>query len=308
MRLPSHSIADPSWRARLLLATTRLRVLFSLPDIHRALAQDALMAEITPTLRTPDLLLHEDSLLSEWSDLRPEAAAIASASAAKIETACRKLKLSESAIAYRVRLNLAAHRKLDAALVGDEVCAPCAWFLGEPHIEVGLSDGTTLKAGCTRLANYYDGANAKSEASIARLKNSKIVSEAEAALFPLLPQGGDLEEFNRAYLSWREMDKMREFEVTQKYPLFCRSLPLPFSGAEPPPGYIIRFDQDVLRAVGADLNTTSMAGFSPYMAKTFADYCRNHTERLEQLMKNVSTLAMEHLVRHLRDVQVDPVQ
>lgn len=304
MKLPAHSIADPAWRARLLLATTRLRILFAMDDVHRALAQDALMAEITPVLRTPDLLEHESSLITEWSEERPEAAAVAMASASKLEQACRKQHLTPEAEEYRIRLHLAAHRRLDAAMVGDEVCAPCHWFLGEPHVDVDLSDGTSLKVGNTRLANYY-GSAAKSSASIARLGNTTLVSEVEAALFPLIPPGGDLHAFARMFAHWREMEPMRSFEISQKYPLSPRSLPLPFSDGDAPPGYIVRFNQLALRSVGADLSTVAMAGFSPYLAEAFANYCRNHTERLEELSKEIGRLSMDHLVRHLRDVQVD---
>lgn len=304
MKLPSHSISDPAWRARLLLATTRLRVLFSLPDVHRALAQDALMAEITPILRTPNLLEHEMSLITEWSEERPEAAAVAASSASKLEQACRKQYLRSDAEEYRVKLHLAAHRRLDAAMVGDEVCEPCHWFLGEPHLDVDLSDGTVLKVGNTRLANYY-GSSAKSTASVSRLNNKSLVAEVEAALFPLQPAGGGLEQFASMFAQWRDMDDMRQFEISQKYPLFPRSLPLPFSGAAPPPGYVIRFDQPTLHSVGADLSTVSMAGFSPYMAEVFMTYCRSHTDRLEQLMQDIGRLSMDHLVRHLRDVQVE---
>ena len=303
MHLPANSIPDPAWRGRMLLATTRLRILFSLPDVHRALTQDALMAEITPVLRTPDLLEHEQSLLSEWGEERPEAAAVAAASATKIEQACRKLHLPPDAEEYRVRLHLAAHRRLDASMVGDEVCAPCHWFMGEPHIDLELSDDTTLRVGNTRLANYY-GSAAKSAASIARLANPLLIAEVEAALFPPTPPD-DLREFAARYAQWREMDDMRLFEVSQKYPLFPRSLPMPFSDAAPPPGYLIRFDQGVLREVGADLSTVSLAGFSPYLAISFAEYCRKHTERLEALMQEVGRLSLDHLVRHLRDVQVE---
>lgn len=304
MKLPAQSIADPAWRARLLLATTRLRVLFSLDDIRRALTHDALMNEITPILRTPDFLEHEASLVAEWCEERPEAAAVATASAAKLEHACRRAGISREAEEYRLRLHLAAHRRLDAAMVGDEVCSPCHWLLGEPHIDVELSDGPPLKVGCTRLANYY-GSAAKSAASIRRLGNKDLVVEVERALFPLTPDDGDLVKFDRAFTHWREMDPMRRFEMSQKYPLFPRSLPLPFSRGEPPPGYLLRFDVQKLQEVGADLSTVSMAGISPYIAEPFAAYCREHAVRLEELAKDIGRLSLDHLVRHLRDVQIE---
>lgn len=303
MQLPSQTIPDAAWRARLLLATTRLRLLFGLPDIHRALVQDAFMAEITPVLRTPDYLAREEALVGEWSEERPEASGIAHKSAIKVEKACKAAKLSDTATEYRVRLHLAAYRRLDAATTGDEVSAPNHWLLGEPHIVVTLSDGTPIKTGSTRIANYYPSA-AKSSLSLSKLNNQALVREVEVALFPLLPEDGDLDKFGPAFEHWNEMAAMREFECNQKYPLFPRSLPMPFSGAEPPPGYISRFNRDSLGSVGADLSTVSMAGFSPYMAGVFADYCRSHTDALEQRMKAVQQLALDHLVRHLRDVQV----
>ncbi len=303
MKMPLNTVANPRWRAGLLLATTKLRALFALREVHVALVHDEMAQEIQPLLRTPNLLQMEDSLLDEWTELRPSASAIALESVAKVSAACMAAGLPTNVIEHRERLHLAAFRRLDSSVLGNELFSPCPVFLGVPHIEVTLSDKSAFKIGNVDVCNYYPTAATDAQ-SLERLRNADLVAEVERHLWPLLPEDGDLAVYRQNFEDWLELEPLRKFECEQKFPLFPRSWPTPFEGATPPPGYRLRFSMEQLESVGADLHTISLAGFSPYIAEVHWAYCEKHNRRAIELMDKIHDLALEHLVRHLRDVQV----
>jgi len=129
--------------------------------------------------------------------------------------------MESKALGLRLRLHLAAHRRIDAAALGREVFLPCPAFLGEPHIACELADGLILKIGIVRMAHYWPKPEMAAR-SRAWCGNRALVEAVERRLFPLLPPPGPdaAHEFEVAAGVWILLQPLREFEARHCLPLF----------------------------------------------------------------------------------------
>ncbi len=272
-----------------LLYTTPLGQFCRHPEIATALAQDKLAALISPFLHVPDLLVNEHRLFRDWEIERPEPAARARASAAGIE---QSLAESNPGVReLRVRLHLAAHRRIDAAAVGREIFEPCPAFFGEPHVACELPDKLTLKLGPVRMAHYWPKPDSEARSHAWR-NNPMIVCAVETALLPLLPQPSPNadEQFATAAALWLTLAPLREFEGRSSLPLF------PYTTIYPegytPRGYQIRIQPETMRALGGSYLTLASAGLSPYIADCFHAYCATRRELLTEWTEDLVALAV----------------
>ena len=273
-----------------LLYTTPLGQFCRHPEIATALAQDKLATLISPFLHVPDLLANEHRLLRDWEIERPEPAARARASAAALE---QSITESNPAVPeLRVRLHLAAHRRIDAAAIGREIYQPCPAFFGEPHVACELPDGLTLKLGPVRMAHYWPKPDSEARSNAWRI-NPTIIRAVEAALLPLLPPPGPEagEQFATAAALWLALAPLREFEARSSLPLF------PYTTIYPegytPRGYRIRIEPATMRSLGGSYLTLAAAGLSPYIAECFHAYCETRRDLLVEWTEDLIALAVE---------------
>ena len=273
-----------------LLYTTPLGQFCRHPEIAMALAQDRLAALISPFLHVPDLLANEHRLLRDWEIERPEPAARARASAAALEQTVTEP--SPEVRELRMRLHLAAHRRIDATAVGREIFQPCPAFFGEPHVTCELSDGLTLKIGPVRMAHYWPKPDSEARSHAWR-NNPTIVRAVETALLPLLPpHGPDAgEQFDTAAALWLTLAPLRDFEARSSLPLF------PYTTIYPegytPRGYRIRIETATMRSLGGSYLTLAAAGLSPYIAECFHTYCDTRSALLAEWTEDLIALAIE---------------
>lgn len=272
-----------------LLYTTPLGRFCRHPEIALALAQDKLATTVAPFVQVPDLLAYEHRLFSDWQVERPEPAAEARASALALKKQFAGMKTK--ALGLRIRIHLAAHRRIDAAALGREVFVPCPAFFGEPHVPFELGNGLLIKIGIVRMANYWP----KPETA-ARSRNWRadraLVEAVERKLFPLLPPPGPqaAHEFEVAAGAWMRVEPLREFEARRSLPLF------PFTTIYPdgyaPRGYRIRIRPETMRELGGSYLTLASAGLSPYIAEPFLAYCESRAELIESWKHDLLKLAI----------------
>ena len=273
-----------------MLYTTPLGQFCQLPEVALALAQDRLAATISPLLQIPDFLPNEEQLLRDWEVERPKAAVSAKESAAQLQHEIADMPPAVRSL--RVRLRVAALRRIDAAAVGREVFFPCPALFGEPHvIEEELPQGFALKVGISRLAHYWPkpATEARSESWRA---DPELVWAVERRLLPLLPPPGPRanEEFAAAAALWLALGPLRDFEAAHVLPLF------PYSTIYPngyvPKGYQIRISHEILSAVGGSYLTLAAAGLSPYIAEPFLAYCESRRSLLTEWLKDLPALVV----------------
>lgn len=272
-----------------LLYTTILGDFCRLPEVALALAQDRLAATIAPLLQIPDFLLCEEQLLRDWEVERPRAAAQAKESAASLEKEVAAMPAAVRSL--RIRLRVAALRRIDAAAVGREVFLPCPALFAEAHLlEDNLPQGFVMKVGISRMAHYWPkpATEAKSEAWRA---DHELVRAVEQRLLPLLPPPGPKadEEFAAAAALWLALGTLRDFEATNVLPLFPHSTIYP--NGYVPRGYRIRILPETLANVGGSYLTLAAAGLSPYIAEPFHAYCEARRTLLTGWLEDVPALA-----------------
>jgi hypothetical protein len=272
-----------------LLYTTPLGQFCRHPEIALALAQDKLAASVAPFIQVPDLLAYEERLFEDWQLERPEPAAEATASAEALKKEC--MGMESKALGLRLRLHLAAHRRIDAAALGREVFLPCPAFLGEPHIACELADGLILKIGIVRMAHYWPKPEMAAR-SRAWCGNRALVEAVERRLFPLLPPPGPdaAHEFEVAAGVWILLQPLREFEARHCLPLFPYSTIYPDNYV--PRGYHIRIRPETMRELGGSYLTLASAGLSPYIAEPLLDYCETRRELLETWKRDLLELGI----------------
>lgn len=288
-RASSSSANGPNDVMRMLY-TTPLGHFCRLPEVALALAQDRLAATISPLLQIPDFLSCEEDLLRDWEVERPAAALQAKESAARLEKEITSMPPAVRSL--RIRLRVAALRRIDAAAVGREVFLPCAALFAEAHLlEEGMPLGFAMKVGTSRLAHYWPkpASEAKSEAWRA---DPELVEAVERRLLPLLPPSGPKadEEFAAAAALWLALSPMRDFEAANVLPLF------PYSTIYPngyvPRGYRVRIRPESLAPLGGSYLTLAAAGLSPYIAEPFDAYCESRQALLKAWMEDVPALAV----------------
>jgi hypothetical protein len=135
--LPDFLLAQSSTAvAEYLIENTPLGKLYALPSVQRAMVHDDLCETLSSFVGAPDVFSGEEALVEAWAKSRPAQYAAAETQWQRIAPAFADSLHQQ----HRRLLRLAACRRIDATVTGNEVFALNPAFAGFPYFLETASD------------------------------------------------------------------------------------------------------------------------------------------------------------------------
>lgn len=220
--------------------------------MRRLIAQEFRVEEVRPFVETPDLLDGEEELIEGW---RRERGPIAAAAEESMREALGDFDLSSAAKPAqrdRVVLRLAACRRLDSWLTGqDRLTARPHAFAGDLYRLLTLPGyPRPIKIGICS-ASFY-GSDARQDQELRRLYlNEGVLQTVEFTLYPLAGRGGltNAAHWCKIRERWRDCAPLRILEATTRRGAFPRGLFF----QKPPSDVVPRVDPLFIQQVGQEV-------------------------------------------------------
>jgi len=275
-----------------LLETTPLGQFFEREDLRRAVAEDIILEQFKPFVFTA-LFVDDDALLNTWRAQRPESHTMAKQLTVPALTVYEKLEKDH--YEKRMRLRLAAYRKIDVWWCGEsELFIPNESLGAEPYFTIILKgyENRPVKIGLTRSSTYASDPK-RDAVALELMQVEEFVHTIERAMYPLLPM-----DDQTAPQEWADLqtilavaESFRIFNRQHKLPVFPKALIVDPKAI--PAGYQARFPAEAQLWSGL-----YALGISPILSDPAMEYLKTKSRSIAALSTDRDTL-LNYLCRSI---------
>jgi hypothetical protein len=194
-------VKGPRAVAEYVLNTTSLGRILGIPEVRRVIEEDIFLDD--DRLYVPNFIENEEKWQAIWSKERPAAFAKAQELTA-IEANCPVNGLTETAVAYRRLVRMAAYRKLDLIRFGRESFRPTPWLGLDPSIKRYTRTKRAVSIG--RVSSFEFEKNASVTDFPREYDSLELVEDVEKCIHPGIPSRSLMQlEYWNAAPNWAEL-------------------------------------------------------------------------------------------------------